>query len=198
MICFSQTQNCLMKTLAITTPEELVRVHRALKKKFNDKKLIFGSGLVGAKVVFVGDMLGADAEKESRPLSSGHEKVLHQVLKTAGIDKKKIYITNVVKYSPLAGKQPSPKEIKAHAMFLKEELKSLNPAVVVTLGTLALNGVGLRQPLDNVHGRTFNFGSYDLIPTFHPSASGKDPMVRAQMEKDLSQLKELLKKKPAA
>lgn len=187
-----------MKTTPTQNPEELERVHKALKKKFNDKKLIFGSGLVGAKVVFVGEMLGVEAEKESRPLAADHEKVLNQVLKTIGIDKNKIYLTNVVKYSPLAGKQPSPKEIKAHATFLKEELKCLNPAVVVTLGTLALNGVGLRQPLDNVHGRTFNFGSYDLIPTFHPSYVAKDPLVRQQIEKDLSQLKEVLKRKPAA
>ncbi len=187
-----------MKMPATTTPEELERVHRALKKKFNDKKLIFGSGLVGAKIVFVGEMLSSDAEKESKPLSAQHEKILHQVLKTAGIDKKKIYVTNVVKYSPAPGKQPTPKEFKAHATFLKDELKSLNPAVVVTLGNLALNGVGLRQPLDNVHGRTFNFGSYDLVPTFHPLHVAKDPLVKERMTKDLAQIKDLLKKKPPA
>jgi len=62
------------------------------------------------------------------------------------------------------------------------------------LGNLALNGVGLRQPLDNVHGRTFNFGSYELVPTFHPSYATKDPTVKDKIEKDLARLKEILKK----
>jgi uracil-DNA glycosylase len=103
-------------------------------------------------------------------------------------------MTNVVKYMPIGGKIPSPKEIKSHAMFLKEEIKMINPQVVVTLGNIALNGVGLRQPLDNVHGRTFNFGSYELVPTFHPKHASGDPQIKLMMETDLAKLKELLKK----
>ena len=183
-----------MKATATTIPKELERVNKALKKKFLDKKLIFGSGSVSAKVVFVTEIPGPDEARESRPLVGLSEKVFHQVLKNAGVDKKKIYITNVVKYSPAPGKTLSPKEIKSHVPFLKEEIKSINPQVVVTLGTSALNGIGLRQPLDNVHGRTFNFGSFELVPTFHPSHAASDPAIRAQMEADLAKLKELLKK----
>ncbi len=183
-----------MKATATTTPQELDRVNKALKKKFLDKKLIFGSGSVPAKVVFVTEIPGPDEARESRPLTGHSEKIFHQVLKSVGIDKKKIYVTSVVKYSPTPGKTLSPKEIKSHVPFLKEEIKSINPMVVVTLGTSALNGIGLRQPLDNVHGRTFNFGSYELVPTFHPSHAANDPAIRAHMEADLSKLKELLKK----
>lgn len=183
-----------MKATATTTPAELERVNKSLRKKFQDKKLIFGSGSVPAKVVFVTEIPGPDEHRESRPLTGNSEKLFHQVLKFVGIDKKKIYITSVVKYSPAPGKTLSPKEIKSHVPFLKEEIKTLNPQIVVTLGTSALNGIGLRQPLDNVHGRTFNFGSYELIPTFHPSHAAKDPAIRTHMETDLAKLKELLKK----
>ncbi|MBP9821948.1 MAG: uracil-DNA glycosylase [Candidatus Pacebacteria bacterium] len=183
-----------MKTTATTTPQELDRVNKALKKKFLNKKLILGSGSVPAKLVFVTEIPGADEVRESRPLTGLSEKMLHQVLKTVGIDKKKIYITSVVKYSATPGKAISPKEIKSHIPFLKEEIKAINPSVVVTLGMTALNGIGLRQPLDNVHGRTFNFGSYELIPTFHPSHAVNDPQIKAHLTNDLSKLKELLKK----
>jgi len=183
-----------MKTTATTTPQELDRVNKALKKKFLNKKLILGSGSVPAKVVFVTEIPGPDEMRESRPITGSSEKMLHQVLKLIGIDKKKIYITNVVKYSATPGKALSPKEIKSHIPFLKEEIKALNPQVVVTLGMAALNGIGLRQPLDNVHGRTFNFGSYELIPTFHPSNAINDPQIKTHMMNDLSKLKETLKK----
>ncbi len=188
----------VMKATTTTTPQELERVNKALKKKFLDKKLIFGSGSVPAKVVFVTEIPGPDEVRESRPLTGYSEKVFHQILRSVGVDKKKIYVTSVVKYSPAPGKTLSPKEIKSHVPFLKEEIKSINPLVVVTLGTSALNGIGLRQPLDNVHGRTFNFGSYDLVPTFHPSHAANNPTIRGHMEADLSKLKELLKKVPVA
>ncbi len=187
------TTSC-MKITSTTTPGELERINKSLKKKFQGKQLIFGSGSVPAKVVFVTEIPGPNEAKESRPLTGHPEKLFHQVLKSIGIDKKKIYITNVVKYSPAPGKVLSSKEIKSHVPFLKEEIKTLNPMVVVTLGTVALNGIGLRQPLDNVHGRTFNFGSYELVPTFHPSHAVSNPQIRAHMEADLAKLKELLKK----
>ena len=182
-----------MKTSPLKTPEDLAKVNSALKKKFQDKKLIFGFGSVPAKVVFVSEMPGPDEDRDARPLAGQNEKLLSQVMKSIGLNKKNVYITNVIKYFP-NGKMPSPKEIKSHATFLKEELKTLNPQVVVTLGNIALNGIGLRQPLDNVHGRTFNFGSYELIPTFHPNHVTKNPQVKMLMETDLAKLKDILKK----
>lgn len=178
----------------VKTPEELSRVHRALKKKFQNKKLIFGDGVYDARVVFVSEMPGPDEEREAKPLAGLSAKLLQQLLKSAGIDKRKIYMTNVIKYLPANGKLPSPKEIKSHATFLKEELKSINPQVVVTLGNIALNGVGLRQPLDNVHGRVFNLGSYELLPTFHPETALNDEQIKTLLVSDIRKLKELLDK----
>ena len=184
-----------MKTVPTTTPEDLVRVNKALKKKFQDKKLIFGSGSMSAKVVFVSEMPGPEEERQDKHITGPSERLLNQVLKTIGVDKKHVYLTSVVKYAPVGGKIPSPKEVKSYVPFLKEEIKMVNPQVVVTLGTLALNGIGLRQPLDNVHGRSFNFGSYELIPTFHPNHAAKNPQIKTLMETDLAKLKELLKTK---
>ena len=59
---------------------------------------------------------------------------------------------------------------------------------------MALNGIGLRQPLYNIHGRTFNFGSYELVPTFHPGEAAANPQVKTLMETDLAKVKELLNK----
>ena len=181
----------------MNTDKTLKHVHDGLKKKFGDKKLVLGSGFIDAKVVFVGEAPGVEEEKEGKPISGNSAKLLNQLLKSVGIDKKKVYITNVLKYSPSKEKLPTPKEIKSHVPFLKEELKTVNPQIVVTLGTMALNGVGLRQPLDNVHGRTFNFGSYELFPTFHPEHALKDPTVKALLTTDFTKLKDLLKTKQA-
>ncbi len=178
----------------MTEIQRLQQVNESLKKKFKDKKLIFGAGFIGAKVVFVGEAPGPDEEREGKPMSAQSLKILNQVLRSLGINKNKVYLTNVLKYNPAGKKIPTSKEIRSYVPFLKEEIKTISPRVVVTLGNIALTGIGLRQPLDNVHGRIFNFGSYELLPTFHPSHILRDPGIKLLMQNDLGKLKELLSK----
>ena len=120
----------------MTEVKTLNSVNKALKLKFKDKKLVFGQGSVGAKIVLVSEMLDQTGEADNKPVSGANAKLINQLLKSAGIDKKKVYTTNVVKYRPETGKMPTPKEIKSHATFLKEEIRTVNPEVVVTLGNL--------------------------------------------------------------
>ncbi|MEK7124953.1 MAG: uracil-DNA glycosylase [Patescibacteria group bacterium] len=169
----------------------LKNIYTELKSKFQDKKLVFGVGAQDAKIVFVGEMPGPDEIAKGSPIAGSQEKLLNQLLKSAGINKKKTYFTNVVKYHP-NGNMPSPKEIKAHAAFLREEIKAINPSIVVTLGTLALNGVGMRQPLGNVHGKIFSLGDHDLLPTFHPTHALRDPNTKTLLEADFVKLKDLV------
>ena len=171
--------------------DSLQQVQTALKKKFSNRKLVFGRGSVGSKIVVVTDHPGADGAKEGKPLAGNNQKLLNKVLRTAGINSRSIYFTNVIKYHP-QDKKPTPKEIKSYVPFLKEEIKTVGPRVVVTLGHIALNGIGLRQPLHNIHGRTFNFGSYTLLPTFHPETASKDPEAHTLLQADLRKLKKIL------
>lgn len=181
----------------MSEPKTLKSVNSALKAKFKDKKLVFGKGAAGAKVVFVSEVLDEHGEKENQPLGGKHAKELNRLMRSAGIDKKKVYVTNVVKYRPDADKLPTPKEIRSHATFLKDEIRSVNPDIVVTLGNLALNGVGLRIPVENVHGRTFPLGTYKLLPTLSPSRALEDPSRKALLEEDFAKLKDLVKEEAA-
>lgn len=170
----------------------LKHVYDAVKKKFKDKKLVFGKGLSDAQIVVIADTPAPDSHETGNLFDPKHERLLNQLLKAAGINKKKIYLTNAIKYYPSQQIAPTPKEIKSHSSFLKDEIKTINPKVVITLGNIALNGVGMRQPLDNVHGRAFNLGSYTLLPTFHPEHALKDPRVKTLLETDFQKLKDLL------
>lgn len=177
----------------MTDSKTLTSVNKALKEKFKDKKLVLGHGVVGAKVVVVSEMLDVHGEKDKKPLGGPHAKMLNALLKQAGISPAKVYLTNVVKYRPDLEHMPTPKEIKSHASFLKDEIRTVNPDFVVTLGNLALNGVGLRIPVENVHGRTFPLGAYRLLPTFHPERALRDPATKTLLEQDFVKLRELIK-----
>lgn len=177
----------------MTEPKTLQSVNNALKEKFKNRKLVFGRGAAGAKVVVVSEMLDSHGEREAKPVGGPHARMLNSLLKNAGISPSKVYTTNVVKYRPDPDHLPTPKEIKSHASFLREEIRTVNPDVVVTLGNIALNGVGLRIPVENVHGRTFPLGSYRLLPTFHPERAIKDPTTKTLLEQDFVKLRELMK-----
>lgn len=171
--------------------QNLQHVHTALKKKFSNRKLIFGRGSIGSKIVFVSDNPGPDGAREGKPIAGNNQKLLNKLIRSAGIDTNKAYFTNVIKYYP-ENKKPTPKEIKSYVPFLKEEIKTVGPKVVVTLGDVALNGIGLRQPLDNIRGRAFNFGSYTLVPTYHPETAAKDPQIQTFLQTDLAKLKKII------
>lgn len=171
--------------------KELQHVHTALKKKFSNRKLIFGRGAIGSKIVFVTDHPGPDGAKEGKPLAGNNQKLLNKLLRSAGIDPQKTYFTNVIKYYP-QDKKPTPKEIKSYVPFLKEEIKIVGPKVVVTLGDMALNGIGLRLPLANIRGRAFNFGSYTLVPTYHPETAAKNQEIHTLLSTDLAKLKKII------
>jgi DNA polymerase len=170
----------------------LNQVNQAIKKKFSGRKLVFGKGQVGSRVVFVCEIPGEEEHKNNKPIAGHPEKLLSQMLKSAGIDKKKVYFTNVIKYSASIDKAITPKELKANGPFLKEEIKTVGPKIVVTLGNTALNGLGVRLPLDNIHGRTLNFGSYELLPTFHPEHALKDSTVKTLLQNDINKLRDLI------
>jgi uracil-DNA glycosylase len=172
---------------------QLDNVNNSLRKKFKNKELVFGKGYAGAKVVFVGEPPSPRDDNEGKLMSRQSEKALNKLLKSAGLDKRKIYFTNVIKYGPTPNKAYTMKEIKASAPFLREELKTIKPQIVVTLGTLALTGIGFRQPLTNVRGKVFNFGNYSLLPTHHPEKIASDPSLETEIKVDLIKLKEALK-----
>ena len=78
---------------------------------------------------------------------------------------------------------------------VKEEIKTIGPKVVVTLGTMALSGIGLKLPLGNVHGKVFHFGDYSLLPTYHPAHGQSDPQIGSIINLELAKIKELLAQK---
>lgn len=173
----------------------LQHINQSIQTKFKGRKLVFGRGVPGAEIVFVGESPDVHEEKEGKAFTGPTGKMLNQFLKSINLDMRKVYATHVLKYRPSTEKVPTQKEIKSHMPFLKEELKTINPKIVVTLGTMALNGIGLKLPLSNVHGRVFNFGHYELLPTYNPNHATTDPQVEAMLKVEFQRLKDLIEKK---
>src|SRR5437867_12462628 len=108
------------------------------------KQTVFGEGLETARAVLLGEQPGDLEDKAGRPVVGPAGKLLDRALEEAGIDRKLVYVTNVVKHfkwTPRGKRRlhekPNAREIAACRPWLEAELALLKPDVLVCLGATA-------------------------------------------------------------
>jgi uracil-DNA glycosylase family protein len=110
----------------------------------NATQTVFGEGLPSARILLVGEQPGNQEDLEGKPFVGPAGRLLDEALTAAGIDRKKVYVTNAVKHfkwEPRAKrrihKRPSGAEILACRPWLDAEIAALKPKVIVCLGATA-------------------------------------------------------------
>lgn len=139
-------------------------------------KIVRGEGPKNAKIVMIGEAPGAEEEKTGHPFVGKAGKFLNKELEKFHFDRKKIYITNVVKERCIG--PPTPMQVKKYMPMLKKELRKLKPKIIVLLGKTAARNV----PLDKD-------ATYIELP--HPSAAMRFTKQRLKFEKGMKKLKEI-------
>ena len=134
--------------------------------------LVFGVGDPHARVMFVGEGPGRNEDLQGEPFVGAAGKRLDSLLGLAGIRREEVYIANVIKCRPPNNRNPLPEEIRACSPFLREQIRSIWPDVIVCLGNFATQFV-LRtdQGVTKLRGKVYETGHFAVIPTFHPAAT---------------------------
>ena len=163
---------------------------------------VIGEGSHDAHIMFVGEAPGRNEAKTGRPFCGAAGKVLDDLLATAGIDRKDIYITNIVKDRPQQNRDPLPDEIKIYGPFLDRQIDIIQPAVIATLGRYSMDYImkkfGLNtvlQPISKAHGKMFeaqaSYGPVQIAVLYHPAVAVYDRSKIDEMKKDIQILKGL-------
>jgi DNA polymerase len=107
-----------------------------------------GEGPHHASIVLVGEQPGDSEDKEGHPFVGPAGAILDRALREAGVDRRKVFVTNAVKHFKFEprGKRrlhvtPNVGEIEACHWWLVEELKFVAPKLVVALGGSAARSV---------------------------------------------------------
>jgi uracil-DNA glycosylase family 4 len=133
---------------------------------------LMGRGPVPAKVMVVGEAPGRREDKTGKPFVGDAGAILDKTLEKAGLKRKDVYITNVVKCRPPENRTPKNGEIRACKKYFDRELKKVNPKFVITLGATALKGVLKHGKITEMHGQVIHSGDGRVyMPTFHPAAA---------------------------
>ena len=145
----------------------------------NATQTVFGEGPVSARLVLVGEQPGDQEDLQGRPFVGPAGQLLDWALEKAGIDRKEAYVTNAVKHFKWVprGKRrihskPSSLEIKACRPWLDEELRLVQPEVLLCLGATAaqaLLGASFRVTRERGKFVPSNLAPH-VMATVHPSS----------------------------
>jgi len=158
--------------------------------------IVFGVGNPQAEVMFIGEAPGKQEDLGAEPFIGAAGKLLNSLLSLAGLTREETYIANVLKCRPPNNRDPQPEEIEICAPFLRDQVRAINPLVLVTLGRFATQfilktDVGISQ----LRGRVQVTGRFSVLPIYHPAAALYDPSKGPIMESDFELLGALITKR---
>ena len=160
---------------------------------------VIGEGSHSAEIMFVGEAPGENEAKTGRPFCGRAGKVLDELLASVGIERKNVYVTNVVKDRPPGNRDPYPDEIVIYAPFLDRQIEIIKPKVVATLGRFSMgyvmNRYGLEwelAPISVLHGQVFSAKDFKFVPLYHPAAAIYNQHLLDTLKEDFKVLKTLV------
>jgi DNA polymerase len=158
------------------------------------KNIVFGVGNPDAHLVFVGEAPGADEDEQGEPFVGKAGQLLTKMIEAMGYRRQDVYICNVIKCRPPGNRNPEPDEVAACEPFLKKQLASLRPRVIVALGKFAAQCL-LRDdtPISRLRGGFRTYEGIKLMPTFHPAYLLRDPTKKKEAWADLKAVNAALK-----
>jgi len=134
------------------------------------KKPVPGDGSVNAQIMFIGEGPGEKEDELGLPFVGKAGKLLDEMLSSIDLERKDVYIANVVKHRPPGNRDPRPEEVAACWPYLEEQIRIIKPKLIVCLGrhSLArfLPNIG---PISQVHGRCFKKGDQAYMALYHPA-----------------------------
>jgi uracil-DNA glycosylase family 4 len=165
-------------------------------------RVVPGDGNAQAEIMFIGEAPGKKEDELGIPFVGAAGKFLDEMLASINLDRKDIYIANVVKCRPPENRDPLPEEVAICWPWLEKQIELIDPKLIVTLGRHSLNRFLPDAKISESHGKAFrrtlpNIGSRIFYALYHPAAALYNGSMREVLIRDfklipkiISQLKE--------
>jgi DNA polymerase len=157
-------------------------------------QLVFGVGNPDSDIVFIGEAPGKNEDIQGEPFVGAAGRFLNEMLEMIGLERKDIYITNIVKYRPPNNRDPLPDEKASFLPYLVEQLKVIDPKVIVTLGRHSMDVLLPGLKISQAHGKPIRVKDHVYLPLFHPAAALYNGGLRQTLIDDFAQIPAIIKK----
>ena len=157
--------------------------------------IVFADGNPKAKIMLIGEGPGSNEDQEGLPFVGRAGALLDKMLASIDLNRKNVYITNVVNYRPPENRRPTEEEISKYLPYLKKHIEIINPKILVLLGSTALNAlVGNEVVISKARGqwikKQFGECKTSVIITFHPAFLMRQPAQKKMAWIDLKMIRD--------
>ncbi len=163
-------------------------------------KPVPGDGNPDAEVMFVGEGPGYHEDQQGLPFVGAAGKLLDKLLQSIKLERKEVFIGNVVKHRAPDNRDPLPEEIEACRPFLDGQIQIIEPKMIVTLGRFSMNKFLPNEKISQIHGQAryvdFLGERYIVIPMYHPAAALRSGRIMEEIKKDFQKIKMFLEGEP--
>ena len=164
------------------------------------KNVLCGEGNSLSKLMLIAQAPGEKEDRVGRMFIGPSGKKLDELLRDAKIDRKKIYMTNLIKCFLPKYRKPKEDEIKTCSQYLDKEIALINPTIISPLGYYATRYIfkkyGILIPeskkeFSKVYGKIFSSQNKRILPLKHPTALLYNDSIKEEMIKNYKKLKKL-------
>jgi len=153
------------------------------------RQAVPGDGSAESGLFFLGEAPGYHEDLQGKPFVGAAGQFLDELLAGIGLDRRKVFITNVVRHRPPENRDPLPEEIAACDIWLRRHLEVLRPRVIVTLGRHAMAKFFPGESISRIHGKPRRAADGLVIfPVYHPAAALHQPALRDALVADFAAL----------
>jgi uracil-DNA glycosylase family 4 len=152
-------------------------------------KIVFGDGHHRAELVFIGEGPGHDEDVQGLPFVGRAGKLLTQMIDAMGLERKDVYIANIVTCRPPENRPPEKDEVATCSPFLLRQLDVIRPKVIVCLGGVAAQTLlATKRSISHFRGQWLDFRGTRLMATYHPAYLLRNPNAKGDVWKDLQKV----------
>ena len=161
----------------------------------NATNMVFSDGNPKSKIMIIGEAPGANEDEEGLPFVGRAGALLDKMLAAIDLDRKKVYISNIINYRPPDNRKPTDEEIKRYLPFITKHIQIINPKILVLLGSTAMNAlIGRDVVISKMRGKWIEkkFGNCktSVIITFPPAFLMRQPAQKKMAWVDLKMIRD--------
>ena len=163
--------------------------------KNNATNIVFSDGNPKSRIMLIGEAPGANEDQEGLPFVGRAGALLDKMLAAIDLDRKKVYISNIINYRPPDNRRPTDEEVKRYLPFITKHIEIINPKILVLLGSTAMNAlIGSEVAISKMRGKWIEkkFGNCktSVLITFHPAFLMRQPAQKKMAWIDLKMIRD--------
>ena len=187
------------KRAQLNTLNKYWQEHCKCELKKTATQAVYGHGSAESEVVFIGEAPGRNEDIKGVPFVGAAGKFLDEMLGIIRLKREDVYIANTVKCRPPENRDQLPEEKNICYPWLLEQIKCLQPKLIVTLGKHSMELFLPNQKISEIHGKALRreipeLGKCIFYTLYHPAAALYNGGMRETLIKDFKRIPKVLEK----